>query len=120
MGASMTNSIADFGDLELGVRSGKILAVILRNFMCHSNLKVEFNTRTNLLVGQNGSGKSAILTALIIGLGSKANATNRSSSIKGNKNCVFFVDISDGSVSIFVGIIRITFSTFMKLLKNDS
>lgn len=85
MGSSVANSTIDFGELDLGVRSGKILAVKLRNFMCHANLTVDFNKRTNLLVGQNGSGKSAILTALIIGLGSKANATNRSSSIKGNK-----------------------------------
>lgn len=69
--------------LDYNVRSGKILTVKLRNFMCHANLAVDFNKRTNLLIGQNGSGKSAILTALIIGLGSKANATNRSSSIKG-------------------------------------
>lgn len=63
-------------------RSGKILMVKLRNFMCHQNLVVEFNRRTNLLIGNNGSGKSAVLTALIIGLGCKANATNRSSNIK--------------------------------------
>lgn len=43
-----------------------------------------------MLIGQNGSGKSAILTALIIGLGAKANATNRSSSIKGNDNSIYF------------------------------
>lgn len=50
--------------------------------MCHQNLEVDFNKRTNLLIGNNGSGKSAVLTALIIGLGCKANATNRSSNIK--------------------------------------
>lgn len=75
--------------LDLSTRSGKILTVKLRNFMCHANLTVDFNTRTNLLIGQNGSGKSAILTALIIGLGAKANATNRSSSIKGNETHTF-------------------------------
>lgn len=50
--------------------------------MCHKHLSVEFNPRSNLLIGANGSGKSAILTALILGLGAKATATNRSSSIK--------------------------------------
>lgn len=50
--------------------------------MCHENLKVDFNRHANLLVGQNGSGKSAILTALIVGLGSRANATNRCNNIK--------------------------------------
>lgn len=43
---------------------------------------INFNERVNLLVGNNGSGKSAILTALVVGLGCKASATNRSSNIK--------------------------------------
>lgn len=64
------------------IRSGQILGVKLKNFMCHPNLSVDFNRRANLLIGQNGSGKSAVLTALIIGLGSRANATMRSNSIK--------------------------------------
>lgn len=50
--------------------------------MCHKNLSVDFNPKTNLVIGENGSGKSAILTAMIVGLGAKANVTNRSSSIK--------------------------------------
>lgn len=58
------------------------MALRLKNFMCHKNLAVDFNPRTNLLIGANGSGKSAVLTALIIGLGAKATATNRSNSIK--------------------------------------
>lgn len=64
------------------IRVGKIVRMQLKNFMCHSNLVVDFNQRTNLLVGNNGSGKSAVITALIIGLGAKASTTNRSKSIK--------------------------------------
>lgn len=63
-------------------RSGKILSIKLKNFMCHRNLTVDLNRSTNLIIGKNGSGKSAVLTALIIGLGCKANTTDRSSSIK--------------------------------------
>lgn len=63
-------------------RAGKILQIRLRNFMCHANLVVDFNIRSNLLVGNNGSGKSAVITALILGLGSKASTTSRSKSIK--------------------------------------
>lgn len=63
-------------------RSGKISRIVLINFMCHKNYAVDFNLRTNLLVGNNGSGKSAILTALIIGLGCKSAATSRSTNIK--------------------------------------
>jgi structural maintenance of chromosomes protein 6 len=68
--------------LENHVRSGKIQKMILKNFMCHSNMLVDFNKRVNLLVGNNGSGKSAVLTALIVGLGSSASVTNRSNSLK--------------------------------------
>lgn len=62
-------------------RSGKINKIILQNFMCHSNLVMEFNKNVNLLIGNNGSGKSAILTALVVGLGCKSSATNRCSNI---------------------------------------
>ncbi|XP_058823192.1 structural maintenance of chromosomes protein 6-like [Topomyia yanbarensis] len=69
-------------DIQQNIRSGKILKMQLKNFMCHRNLVVEFNKRANLLVGNNGSGKSAVLAALTIGLGCSANLTNRSSSVK--------------------------------------
>lgn len=63
------------------IRSGKIRKITLKNFMCHGNLSIEFNSNANLLIGNNGSGKSAILTALIVGLGSKSSATNRCTNI---------------------------------------
>ncbi|XP_055546157.1 structural maintenance of chromosomes protein 6 [Wyeomyia smithii] len=69
-------------DIKQNIRSGKILMMQLKNFMCHRNMIIDFNKRANLLVGNNGSGKSAILAALAVGLGCSANATNRSSSIK--------------------------------------
>lgn len=68
--------------IDLSLKSGKIKKIWLRNFMCHSNFEVELNQNINVLVGLNGSGKSAILTALAIGLGSKASSTARSSSLK--------------------------------------
>uniref|UniRef100_A0A1A9UD16 Structural maintenance of chromosomes protein 6 n=1 Tax=Glossina austeni TaxID=7395 RepID=A0A1A9UD16_GLOAU len=63
-------------------RCGKIISIHLTNFMCHSNLRIEFNRRVNFLVGRNGSGKSAILAALVLGLGCNAKVTNRSKSAK--------------------------------------
>lgn len=55
----------------------------LTNFMCHENFTINFHPRVNFLVGRNGSGKSAILAALVLGLGGKAKATNRSNNVKG-------------------------------------
>ncbi|KAL0078931.1 P-loop containing nucleoside triphosphate hydrolase protein [Phycomyces blakesleeanus] len=45
--------------------------------MCHAHLKVDFGPKINFVIGHNGSGKSAILTALTIALGAKATSTNR-------------------------------------------
>nr|XP_033793150.1 LOW QUALITY PROTEIN: structural maintenance of chromosomes protein 6 [Geotrypetes seraphini] len=63
---------------------GIIESISLKNFMCHAMLgPFQFGPNVNFVVGNNGSGKSAVLTALIVGLGGKATATNRGSSLKG-------------------------------------
>ncbi|XP_033215267.1 structural maintenance of chromosomes protein 6 isoform X2 [Belonocnema kinseyi] len=61
---------------------GKVKRVFMRNFMCHDALEVNLNPNVNFIVGRNGSGKSAILTALTVGLGSKAKVTDRGKSLK--------------------------------------
>ncbi|CAR22883.1 DNA repair protein SMC6 [Lachancea thermotolerans CBS 6340] len=61
---------------------GFIKRVQLRNFMCHEHFELELGPRLNFIVGNNGSGKSAVLTAITIGLGAKAADTNRGSSLK--------------------------------------
>lgn len=68
---------------EQQMRAGVVTRMILKNFMCHSLLEIKFSSNTCVVIGQNGSGKSAILTALIIGLGGKAAVTNRGPNIKG-------------------------------------
>ncbi|KAI1773714.1 P-loop containing nucleoside triphosphate hydrolase protein [Hypoxylon cercidicola] len=52
------------------------------NFMCHTRLHVELGPLLNFIVGENGSGKSAILTAITLCLGGKASATNRGGSLR--------------------------------------
>ncbi|XP_015232238.1 PREDICTED: structural maintenance of chromosomes protein 6-like [Cyprinodon variegatus] len=64
--------------------AGIVKSITLKNFMCHSLLgPFAFGSNVNFVVGNNGSGKSAILTALIVALGGNAQATNRGSSLKG-------------------------------------
>ncbi|BES95460.1 Structural maintenance of [Nesidiocoris tenuis] len=64
-----------------GVGVGKVVRVRLVNFMCHSNLVFTFGDKVNFISGRNGSGKSAILTALVVGLGGRMSDTNRGTSI---------------------------------------
>ncbi|XP_008311197.1 structural maintenance of chromosomes protein 6 [Cynoglossus semilaevis] len=70
------------GDIESD--AGIVESITLKNFMCHSLLgPFAFGSNVNFVVGNNGSGKSAVLTALIVALGGNAQTTNRGSSLKG-------------------------------------
>ncbi|ESP03334.1 hypothetical protein LOTGIDRAFT_137540, partial [Lottia gigantea] len=61
---------------------GIIEKVSVKNFMCHSRLDVNFGPHVNFVVGRNGSGKSAVVTAVVVGLGGKASVTSRGNAIK--------------------------------------
>ena len=61
---------------------GVVESISLRNFMCHSRLTMRFSQSVNFIVGHNGSGKSAVLTGLVVGLGGKASSTSRGTSLK--------------------------------------
>ncbi|KEY64368.1 hypothetical protein S7711_06397 [Stachybotrys chartarum IBT 7711] len=62
--------------------SGIIESITCLNFMCHERLHVELGPLINFVVGENGSGKSAVLTALTLCLGGKASDTNRGGSLR--------------------------------------
>lgn len=62
--------------------NGIIETVTCINFMCHTRLHVELGPLLNFIVGENGSGKSAVLTAITLCLGAKASSTNRGGSLR--------------------------------------
>jgi hypothetical protein len=62
--------------------AGIIKQICVENFMCHRTLRVDLNRNVNFICGQNGSGKSAILAAIQIGLGANARLTNRARNLK--------------------------------------
>jgi chromosome segregation ATPase len=57
----------------------------MKNFMCHEVFDYFPTRKVNFLTGVNGSGKSAVMSALIFGLGGGSKITNRGSA---NKNLI--------------------------------
>ncbi|KAK3951560.1 P-loop containing nucleoside triphosphate hydrolase protein [Pseudoneurospora amorphoporcata] len=85
------NAVADNGILQ---------SITCINFMCHTRLHCELGPLLNFIVGENGSGKSAILTAITLCLGGKASSTNRGGSLKtfvkeGTEKSVLIVKIKN-------------------------
>lgn len=60
---------------------GQIAMVEVENFMNHRKFSMPFCRNVNFITGRNGSGKSAIATALMLCLGSRAAATGRSTNL---------------------------------------
>ncbi|XP_045829439.1 structural maintenance of chromosomes protein 6A [Trifolium pratense] len=88
------------------LEAGIIKKLRLENFMCHSNHETEFGNHVNLITGQNGSGKSAILTALCVAFGCRAKGTQRASTLKdfiktGASNAVIHVEIQNEGEDAF-------------------
>ncbi|RDB15621.1 Structural maintenance of chromosomes protein 6 [Hypsizygus marmoreus] len=65
--------IAEFGIIE---------SIEMLNFMCHKFLTFEFGPQINFIIGHNGSGKSAVLSAITVALGGKSTSTGRGSGLK--------------------------------------
>ncbi|EME78132.1 uncharacterized protein MYCFIDRAFT_216987 [Pseudocercospora fijiensis CIRAD86] len=61
---------------------GVVEEIYCTNFMCHAKLRITLGPLINFIIGHNGSGKSAVLTALQICLGTKASETSRGRGLK--------------------------------------
>lgn len=61
---------------------GVLQRVEVHDFMNHHYFQFELGPLINFICGKNGSGKSALLTAIIICLGGKASTTSRGNSLK--------------------------------------
>ncbi|KAF9968831.1 Structural maintenance of chromosomes protein 6 [Mortierella alpina] len=73
---------AHSGKIGMTAEIGVIEMIEMFDFMCHRHLKVPFGPKINFIIGHNGSGKSAIMTAITVCLGGKANSTNRAQTLK--------------------------------------
>ncbi|KAK7048559.1 p-loop containing nucleoside triphosphate hydrolase protein [Favolaschia claudopus] len=62
--------------------SGIIESIEMHHFMCHKYLTFSFGPQINFIIGHNGSGKSAVLSAITVALGGKANSTGRGNGLK--------------------------------------
>lgn len=91
---------------------GSIHSIHVQNFFCHDNLEIKFNRNTNFIVGRNGSGKSALLTALVVGLGARASATDR-----GN-NLLCKSSLSAYFIKLFVYLLRNLFTPINEIVQN--
>ncbi|KAF9257497.1 P-loop containing nucleoside triphosphate hydrolase protein [Marasmius fiardii PR-910] len=65
--------IAEYGIIE---------TIEMHQFMCHKSLKFTFGPNINFIIGHNGSGKSAVLSAITVALGGKTASTGRGSGLK--------------------------------------
>ncbi|EDQ92843.1 uncharacterized protein MONBRDRAFT_22018 [Monosiga brevicollis MX1] len=79
-GGDISSQAFDGGDLsDENDSAGTITKLDLTDFMNHRRLTLDFGPNLNFICGENGSGKSAILTSIILGLGGNVGATGRGS-----------------------------------------
>eukprot|EP00793_Prasinoderma_coloniale_P001034 PRCOL_00006025-RA len=81
--AAKAHAAGGVEQLRMQWGAGAFRHVHLENFMCHEHFEADFCPHVNFITGENGSGKSAILTAISTVLGARARSTRRASSLKG-------------------------------------
>lgn len=62
-------------------QSGAIVKLRLRNFMTYNDVTIEPGPNLNMVIGPNGTGKSAIVCSIIVGLAGDVTLTGRANNI---------------------------------------
>lgn len=75
------NVLFEYNSRKIKSETGQIKSVEMIDFMCHRHFIINFGKNLNFVNGANGSGKSAILTALQLCLGANARNTGRGSNL---------------------------------------
>ena len=80
---------------------GSLISVRMVNFMKHSNLCIDLKPHVNFITGRNGSGKSSILVAISVGLGSTSRLSGRGSNLAdlikdGQNKAIITITIQNG------------------------
>lgn len=109
-------------------RPGGIERIRLVNFMCHAELIWNITKPINFVIGSNGSGKSSILQAIVLGLGGNAADTKRYTKVseyirKGCNKTVIEISLSNRGEDAYKPEVygnRITFQRTIHIAKNRS
>ncbi|CAG2122574.1 unnamed protein product, partial [Medioppia subpectinata] len=70
-----TNGAADGA---VAFKNGNLVRLLLRDFMTYKKVEMKAGPNLNLVLGPNGTGKSALVCSIIIGLGGEPSTTGRS------------------------------------------
>jgi hypothetical protein len=81
VGTDVNVEETDVGTEKCRYEAGHIMSVYVENFMCHRKFFTPFGHHVQFITGRNGSGKSAIVAAIQLCLGSSARQTGRGSNI---------------------------------------
>lgn len=104
--------------------SGRIESIELVNFMCHRHLSISLCPSINFIIGNNGSGKSAILTALTLSLGGRATSTQRATNLdslirEGTKTAKIRIKIQNSGTNSYLYDIYGEHIIIERILKRD-
>ncbi|OIR57718.1 MAG: Rad18-like recombination and DNA repair protein [Amphiamblys sp. WSBS2006] len=82
------------------MQNGMIEKIEMINFMCHCHLTVEMSTNVTFIGGENGSGKSTIMAAMLVVFGASASLTQRVDNTKS------FVKTGSSTASVSVSVVN--------------